>query len=389
MFSQTDYEHGYIIKTNGQKIDCLIKNEDWKGAPSTFSYKLEENGAVKTGNITNITEFGSGENFKYIVASVPMEQSSDRVGKLTQDRNPVFEEETRFLKVLVEGKASLYYTLKDNENRFFYKMNDGEIQQLIYKRYVTNNKRIAENNRYKQQLATDLVCANQKNKDLDRLEYKQAKLIIQFKKYNSCTNSEAIFYEKRNFKYGFNLSIRPGVTFGSASIQKTEEEKIDFDGKMGFRIGLEAEYIFPFHNGKWSLFAEPTYRNYSAEVEKTINENFPTLSDNTLISVEYNSIELPIGGRYYMFLNEDSAFFVNLAILIDLSILDSSITSTKDSSYDLNFKTDATTAFGAGYKFKNKYTIEARYHSSRNIINYMNVTANYSSFSLIAGYNFL
>lgn len=191
-----------------------------------------------------------------------------------------------------------------------------------------------------------------------------------------------------DYNYGFNLSIRPGVTFGSASVQKAGQERIDFDNKTGFRIGLEAEYIFPFNNGKWSIFIEPTYRNYKAEKE-FLYVDFITIKKTTLITAEYNSIEIPIGARYYMFLNKDSAFFINAAIIVDASILDSKIDSSDEGGYDLDIKADAAMAFGAGFKFKNKYSIEARYHTARNITNYQNITSSYQSFSLIAGYNFL
>ena len=29
-YSQTKFQKGYFIKTNGDKVECLIKNEDWK-----------------------------------------------------------------------------------------------------------------------------------------------------------------------------------------------------------------------------------------------------------------------------------------------------------------------------------------------------------------------
>lgn len=388
VFSQTNYESGYIIKTNGQRVDCLIKNEDWKGTPSTFEYKLEENGDIKTGNVSNIKEFASSENFKYIVATLPVEQSSDKVGNLTYDRNPTFKEETLFLKVLVEGNASLYYTIKDNDNRYFYKTNDGEIEQLIYKRYLTNNKRIAQNNRYKQQLATDLVCSTLQNEKFNKLEYNKTRLTNLFKNYNSYQNTESVVYEKIDYDHGFNLSIRPGLTSGSASLQKAGEAKINFDSNTGLRIGLEAEYIFPFNNGKWSIFIEPTYRTYKAEKE-FLYVDFITIKKTTLITTEYNSIELPIGARYYMFLNKESAFFLNAAVLIDATILDSKIDSSDEGGYDLDIKSDVAMAFGAGFKFKNRYSIEARFHTPRNLTNYQNISSSYQSFSLIAGYNFL
>lgn len=388
VFSQTNFEPGYIIQANGTKLDCLIKNEDWKGSPVTFNYKLGENAEVKTGNVTNISEFGSN-NFKYIVATVQMEQASDKVGNLTENRNSDFKNETLFLKVLVEGNASLYYTIKNGDNRFFYKMNDGEIQPLIYKRYLTISNKMGENNRYKQQLATDFVCSNLKNLDFDKLEYKKSSLIKRFEEYNTCNNAQYIVYQKKDFQYGFNLTLRPGLTFGSAFVKRSGEAQIDFDKNIGIRIGLEAEYILPFNNGKWGLFVEPTYRNYKGEKERLINEDFPTMRDTTLITVKYNSVEMPIGLRYYMFLNEDSAIFLNGAVVFDVSTLDSEITSSKESSYNLDFKSETTTAFGAGFRFKNKYSIEARYMLSKKIINYVNASASYQSFSLIAGYNFL
>lgn len=388
VFSQTSFEPGYIIKSNGQKIDCLIKNEDWKGSPTTFEFKTDENSEVKLGDISTIKEFGSADNFKYIRATTEVEQSSDKVGKLTEDRNPVYKEETIFLKVLVEGKASLYYTLKDGNNRFFYKVDDGEIEQLIYKRYINKNRNIANNNYYKQQLATTLLCSTLSSGSYDKLEYKKTKLTNQFIKYNSCINSEFIVYAIKDYDYGFNLSIRPGITFGSASILKAGNEKINFDNKAGIRIGLEAEYILPVNNGKWSIFIEPTYRNYTAESTVELNRNFPTMRSTTLVTLTYNSIELPIGGRHYMFLNQNAAFFIDAAIILDATVLDSKIESSNESSYDLDVKADAAMAFGVGFKYKRKYSLEARLHTGRNITNYKEISTSFQSFSLIAGYSF-
>ena len=387
-FSQTTFESGYIILNNGTKTNCLIKNEDWKGSPTTFEYKLGENGDVKLGNVSNIKEFGSAESFKYLTATLPVEQSSDKVGNLTDDRNPIFKEETIFLKVLVEGNASLYYTIKNGDNRFFYKMNDGEIEQLIYKRYTTFNQEIGKNNRYKQQLITDIKCSSIDAKSLENIDYKKTSLTNLFKKYNTCLNSENIVYAKKGINSKFNLSIRPGVTFGSLTAHKSGEENIDFDNKTGFRIGLEAEYVFPFNNGKWSIFIEPTYRNYESEKEYVYVKAL-TFQKTTIITAKYNSIELPIGARHYMFLSQDAALFIDAAFIVDASILDSKIESSDENGYDLDVKTDIAVGLGFGFKYKNKYSLEARYHTPRKVTNYQNIYTTYNSFALIAGYNFL
>src|SRR5690554_6635788 len=121
-FSQTNFQPGYIIRTNGTKVNCLIKNEDWKGSPTSFIYKLEENGDTKIGNLNNVAAFGAAESYKYVNATVQIDQSTDAVDKLSYSRNPEMKEEKLFLKVLVEGKVSLFYTQINNNPRYFYNM---------------------------------------------------------------------------------------------------------------------------------------------------------------------------------------------------------------------------------------------------------------------------
>lgn len=387
-FSQTSFTPGYLIKTNGVKVNCFIKNEDWRGSPRTFEYKLEENGEIKIGTIDNIDEFGAGKFFKYIKATVEIDQSSDKVGNLNDVRNPVLKEETLFLKTLAEGNASLYTTEKENKKYFFFKIESEKIQPLIYKKYMATPTRMGTNEYYKQQLATTLNCDNLLESHFENLEYKKNKLLRIIVDYNSCKNSETILYVKENHKSTFNLCIRPGATYTSFSLQQIGDEKIDFGNKAGFRIGLEVEYILPFNNNKWSLFFEPTYQYYDSEKE-VVYVDYYSFQKTTLISVEYNSIELPLGGRYYLFPNKNSAFFIDAAILIDVPIMDSKIVSSNESSYDLNIKNRTALAFGIGFKFKNKYSLQARFYTTSSLIDYYYRDSEYKTFSLIAGYNFL
>src|SRR5690554_1980903 len=218
--SQTNFETGYFIQTNGDKVACLIKNEDWIGSPTTFTYKLEENGETKVGSIDNVIEFGSAQSFKYIKTKVEIDQSSDNVNNLSNVRAPIMKEETLFLKTLVEGKASLYFTQRDNIARYFFSMDNGEIRQLIYKRFLVSPLKMALNERYKQQLATTLSCSSLSARNFEDLQYKTNSLVDLIKKYNNCEDSDFVVFKKNSQKGKFNLSIRPGVTFNSFSFQK-------------------------------------------------------------------------------------------------------------------------------------------------------------------------
>lgn len=49
--SQTKFQKGYFLKTNGDKVEYLIKNEDWSINSSQFSDKLFKNSKTLTAEI--------------------------------------------------------------------------------------------------------------------------------------------------------------------------------------------------------------------------------------------------------------------------------------------------------------------------------------------------
>lgn len=391
-FSQTNFESGYLILNNGTKTDCLIKNEDWVGSPQTFEYKLSEDGELKIGSISNIKEFGSGESFKYVRATVDIDQSTDVVNNLTDVRNPIMKEETLFLKTLAEGKASLYYTERENIKRYFYNLDDGEIEQLIFKRYFVTSTKIGKNERYKQQLATTLNCSNLKESTFENLEYKVSKLVSLITNYNDCENSETIVYNKKEKGHWFNLSVRPGVTFSSLKLSNPYGSDIDFGQKTNFRLGLEMEFLLPFNNDKWAFIIEPTYRSYSSEMEIQYVDLL-TIDKFTTITVEHSSIAFPFGIRHYFYLNDQSKIFVNGAAVADI-IIKREVDSSNENKFDYNKTNESDLegnaelgfSFGVGYKFKDKYSVEANISPNRGIFEYNLISSSYTMFSFVVGY---
>ena len=57
-FSQIIFENGYFIDDSDSKIECLIKNIDWKNNPTEFEYKLSPNEAIQKATIQTVKEFG-------------------------------------------------------------------------------------------------------------------------------------------------------------------------------------------------------------------------------------------------------------------------------------------------------------------------------------------
>jgi len=387
-FSQISYEKGYIVNQSGETINCLIKNMDWKNNPESLEYKTNETSEIITTPINNIKEFGIFNISKYVRTTVNIDRSTDNIMYLTDTKNPIFKEEQLLLKVLIEGKASLYLYEDGNLKRYFYNVDNNEIKQLVYKSYLNENDDIAYNNQFKQQLWNNVKCSNLTMKEIEYLEYKKRTLSKYFIVYNDCNNTDIIDYDKKGQKDLINLTIRPRINSSQLKLDNSSSERqaYNFDNKIGLGIGLELEFILPFNKNKWSLALEPTYQSFNSETSINVTN---LVGGKSISKIDYSSIELPLSLRHYFFLNDNSKIFANISYILDFSSTseiqftraDNSITDT------LDFETKNSFAFGVGFKQNDTYSLELRYLTSRDILgNYAFWGSNYTSVSLIFGY---
>lgn len=388
VFSQISFEKGYFITNTEQRIECLIKNLDWRSNPTNFEYKLSDNDEIINNNIKSVKEFGIYNNLKYISYNVKIDKSNENINNLNYERNPVYNEELLFLKVLVEGKSNLYFYENGNLQKFFYNIDNSTIKQLFYKKYLTTDNNIGKNSLFKQQLNNDLKCQTIDLNKIENLEYKKNSLINFFNEYNTCSNSDVKNYDRKVKKDLFNLTIRAHVNNSSLSIEKSiSERNVDFGNGLGIGLGIEAEFILPYNKNKWAVVIEPIYRSFNSE--KTSDVSF--VSGGKLKSIiNYSSIEVPLSVRHYLFLKNGSKIFINASYIFDFST-NSSIEFNRldNSSYDsLKINARNNLAFGLGYKFKERYSIEMRVQSNRNILgDYAYWKANYNTSSIIFGYS--
>lgn len=375
-FSQVKFESGYFIRNNGEKTICLIKNVDWENNPKRFFYKLSSSAQQQTIDITSVKEFGIDKFSKYIKFSGDIDTSSAKLDLLSKNRNPEFKSDTFFLKVIVEGKATLYYYKSKKITRYFYKVDSSAIQQLVYKEYLIDDLNVRTNAFYKQQLTNTLVCDDKLKLQIDNSRYALRDLEKIFINYNQCTGSAAANFSKRASSL-FNLVIRPGINIPNLFIEFLPGSiyySKKFENKLAFRLGVEAEFILPFNKNKWSLLAEPVYQYYKVGENRSDPGTF----------VDYSSIELIFGLRHYFFLNDQSKLFINGSYLMDLpfnSKLGYGIGATLDISSARNI------VFGAGYNYNDKYSIEIRSGTRRNLIKeYAYWKSEYKAISVIFGY---
>ncbi|MEW7279027.1 outer membrane beta-barrel protein [Aquimarina sp. 2201CG1-2-11] len=393
-YSQTVFKKGYIINNSSKKIECLIKDLDWSNAPKKIEYKLNENANIKVGTLATIKEFGIAEEIKYIKFVGDIDRSTSNVNKMGYDKKPVFKEEQLFLKVLVEGKANLYEYQSGSLTRFFYKTDERSIEQLIYKKYKLGEYKFAENTRYMEQLWSNLKCSDISVLDINKLHYRKKQLINFFVSYNECHNSEYARYRKKRKQGLFNISIRPGINSSSLFLESRSNpiilpasRNVDFEKELSFRIGVELEYVLPFNNNKWSVLFEPTYRSYTPEMEFNYLINGGRILRTTTVKVDYTSIELPIGVRFYSFITDNSKLFFNVSYALEYVMSGSIESSNGYLPPVLDVETDGNLSLGIGYTFKNKFSAEFRYSASRDIVSEFSLwNSDFKNVSLILGY---
>lgn len=211
-----------------------------------------------------------------------------------------------------------------------------------------------------------------------------------FTEYSKCHQKDVIHFEPRQDL--FNLTLRPRLNSSSLTIRNTvlDQRDVDFGYNEHFGFGLEAEVILPFNRNKWAIAIEPTYQNFKSRKTKTTNN----VSGWKLIATaDYNAIEFPVSLRHYFFLNHNSKIFINASFLIFILDLPSKsfVEYKRADNSTLNFfKIDSRNnpAFGAGYKLNDKYSVEVRYQTERELLGRYPVwNSDYKTFSVIFGYS--
>ncbi len=386
-YSQIAFEKGTIVFNDGHKQTCLIKNMDWRDNPTQIEYKLSDTDKVRVVNMKDMLEFSVKNFSKYVKASVDIDRSSGDIKDMSSTRNPIFSKEDLLLKVLVEGVATLYAYQDGNLRRYFYKLDNQNIKQLVYKPFIDQYNVVRKNEYFKQQLLNSLKCATIDRRRLEKLTYHKDNLVRVFIDYNKCKNEHFENYEAKPKRDSFNLYLRSGLNFSSLSTNNnvSDSRNTDFGNKTLMRIGAEAEFVLPFNKNKWAVIIDPNYQHYNA---KTISDVSDVVGGKLIRTVDYTSFELPIGVRYYLFLNKNSKLFANASLVFDFTSNDEIEFLRKDGSniLTLDIESGNNFAFGIGYNY-DRFSLEMRFETSRQVLKYTAWTSSYNTMSIIVGYN--
>lgn len=388
--AQIVFEPGYFIDNNNTKVYCLIRNLDWKNNPTDFEYKLTEDSKVEKGTLQSIKEFEVEGESKFIRAEVKIDISSDNSKSYSYEKDPIFKKETVFLKVLIEGKGSLYVYESSGMLRYFCSVNESPITQLIYKHFIdSSDGLIKTNNSFRQQLYLLMRDDIIDQKVILSLNHNKDSFVGFFRDFNTVNNTTFKDYTIKPKRDLINLSVRPRFTTSTIKIDPKTSSfyKFDFETQNNLALGIEFELVLPFNRNKWALVIEPTYQSFKAESRSPI----PNLQNEFFIgNVNYSSLELPVSVRHYLFLNKNSKVFLNISYVPDFILngtFEVKSTVSEDTLEKKDFDSTASFGFGFGYKYQNRYSIEFRHYTNREMFkNDFSVESTFTSSSIIIGY---
>ncbi|MCP9761851.1 hypothetical protein [Lacihabitans soyangensis] len=371
-YSQTVFKKGYYLDKTGQKVQCLIKDEDWLKNPKVIETRLEDNEEIKLIYPKDIQEFEIYENSKYLSRTVKIDVSSDDIGKLTSDKEPLWEEREVFLKVLLEGiKGSLYSFNGIGFRRLFFSNNSQNLEQLIYKKFIVTESKTAYNLAFKSQLI-NLVGEDQSLRILN-MNYSEQAIMDIFKFFNNNDYKEFVRKEKRD---RFELKVLPGLSYSDMTLNLGRSQ-VKYENQFDYRIGLELGFTLPFFNNSWSVIAEPNI--YISPTRKPQGQV-------AIQDIEYKFLTVPLGIKGKSFLDKKRSLVYKGLFDFGTKIYPS---FNRNEGNGFIFSGGTNLTVGVGYEV-GKSCFEFRYVTNSNILRlYPDYNSLHQKFMIVYGYSLL
>lgn len=355
--AQIKFKKGYIITKDGEKINCFIKDKEWSYDPPTYTYKRTKEGTVSTIDTKNIKELKIANRvFVRKLVDIDVPANGTYSVKLSKETKTVSKE--LLLERIVNGDVKLYIYTKNNFKKFFFEKNN-KVVQLLYKKYLDDNK-IKEDNLFRKQLWNNFKCEGDKISDFSRVDYTRKELVAILVKYSKCTNLtvEVSKEKKASFKELVNISPKLGV-----SLLNTTMKPLYLSGEFTTKInaitisyGGEIEFFLPLFNKKLSVVGSYLAYDFDDSLTYTNNGIRPHLNGTT--NIDYQSSNLSIGLRYYFYLKNEDQLFTSLNFSNDQVKgnfnYNASQSGIRYADVNLDMR-DSYITFGIGYKRKKAF----------------------------------
>jgi len=312
-YSQENYLPGYAISVEGDTLRGQIDFRDWEKSPNKIFFRenLEEEPVLLTP--LNTVEVRVNNQI-YIGQIVDTEISPIKTNALGFSSALRLEKDTTFLQTLIDGPKSLFEVKKRGGRSLFYIRNNGEYQLLIFKKFKKEQNGgsvVVKNQKYLGQLSLYLEDCPSVLSNLDRTSYDTKSISKLFDEYYACGNQEASF-ERKQDKVETRAGVFVGVSMSDLNISAIgmyNIAQVDFGVSVAPSFGLSLDLVLPRNNGKWSIYNEILYTEYSLSGE---SEGFYTTNvlETSKFEFSYSYLKLNTIIRYRVPF-EKTVLFIN------------------------------------------------------------------------------
>ncbi|MEZ4945134.1 MAG: outer membrane beta-barrel protein [Cyclobacteriaceae bacterium] len=399
----TNWQPGFIIPSGRDTIKGFIDFKDWKQNPKHILFKdlnsKEFSYSANSISYFYISTFDEFYHGNIITTDQSSLRSNDVINLINQN---IIKTDTVFLKVLVDGKISLFEF--NDGNRLHYLYDDGtRIRELEVKKkralQTSNTYGVATINLYKEQLKSLMKDCSRINSDINNLTYGSKGLTNIFREYHECSSFPISYINQSKDKFKFKFGIGTGVQITSIRLDSEVGfptiSSNDYSTPINPIIGISGEIIIPKNRESWSIANDLIFSNYSSTVNTQIQSGAAIYTSD--VKIKFSYIKLMNLIRYKFITNRTLLPFLNFGISNSFALnsefhstreitdLGKTISRTERVDYEVR-NHEQGLVLGGGVSFK-KWSAEIQYESTNGFSSYSNLGTKVSYTRLFIVYN--
>lgn len=399
-FSQNGYVNGYVVKNSGDTLRGQIYFPGWDITPGKIQFR-QANAAEEQFSASQLKMFSISGIDNYISGFVTLDASPVNDGSLLTVDSSILHTDSIFLRVVVNGSASLYYYRSGDQKQHFLIGKNNAINELIYHRYnVMQNglQYVREDRKFIGQLTYYLSdCPEMKN-SFDNLKYSESSLQPLFVTYANCKGSNNTFIAKQN-SISARVGVLAGASFSSVTFKGDGFEDIQdasFKTAIGPVFGVKLDFYLIPKNKNYSLYDDLEFQPVSFTGHSSSSVGNVIFFDNTF-RIDADYLFLNTMFRYY-FSQSDWKPFINAGIVnaflvktntdsvTTVETAPSVTTTVTDQLFTMHVR-ESGFEFGAGVMWK-KFNIDLRDIYWSGFVHTSGVSGNISTLQILLGYQF-
>jgi len=267
LYSQSNFETGYVIDIQKDTIKGFIDYRNWNITPKEIVFKTATDSKSTIYTPTDILSFNvAGE--RYVSGIVTIDEGPFRDNELTESEMPQYRTDTVFLQVLLDGNKSLYSLKDENLKMHYFIGQNGAFNTLFFKKYLQNVSGatfVKTNEKFKGQLMVYFQDCPSIQKNISYINYNQNDLINLFNEYYNCTQN-TILYKSKLIKFKSEAGFFAGLSLTKLNFEGDDFflplTGVDFPRSANLTFGGFYNIVLPGKQGRLSIDNELMFMSY-------------------------------------------------------------------------------------------------------------------------------